>query len=177
MEESMGFILYLSPTDNDVLLPIITNLQLKYCSQPPFEPHLSIYHPTKPITLDNAIKAITVATKNIDPFTIEADGFGHQNTWSKIFYINILPNKILNNISSLIAEVLEDSNQQSFVPHISLMYKDDLTDVDRNNVIAKLTIPKKYTVQGIYIQSPGKSNLDWRDYTKWINLHSIDFSK
>ena len=177
MIDSFGFILSLSQADNDALSPIIANLQYKYCNQPPFEPHLSIYHPSQPISLDNAIKIASDSISGIKPFTIQADGFGHENVWTKILYISIKPSLILDHIRSKIKTSLHEKTGNLFIPHISLMYKDELNAIDRAKIVSEVSIPNTYTVTGINIQSPGQENESWRDYTKWENVYSLPLSK
>lgn len=176
MDEYFGFVLSLSESDRNTLLPVITNLQHKYCNQPPFEPHLSIYHSVKLTSLRDAITAITQVTNDIQPFSIEADGIDSQDTWAKILYIKIKPNQILDSLHSDIGRELKDLEVRSFTPHISLMYKDHLADATRTEIVAGLNLPKTYTINGIQIISPGTVDNDWRDYTKWQVLHSITFS-
>ena len=177
MQDYFGFVLYLSSTDNKVLLPIITHLQSKYCKKPPFEPHLSIYHSVKMTSLADTIEAVSKATKNIKSFTVESEGFGFQNIWSRILYINIKPNPILESIRKNIGNELGDKENKVFTPHISLMYKDELTVTERAKIISNLDLPTTYTIHGIQIVSPGSYNDDWGDYSKWKVLHSLAFSK
>lgn len=177
MEKYFGFVLFLSQNDNDVLSPVITNLQKKYCNEPPFEPHLSIYHSVKMSSLADTITAVVKATENIKSFTVESEGFGFQEIWSKILYIKIKPNLTLMTIRTNIGRELGDSEVRAYTPHISLMYKDELSSTERSKIINNLDLPNTYTIQGIQIVSPGTSNDDWRDYTKWEVLHSTTFSK
>lgn len=177
MIDHFGLFLFLSPNDNEALLPIITNLQKKHCSGPPFEPHLSIYHSVKMSSLAETISAVASATNNIKPFMVEADGIGYQEVWSKILYIKIKPNKILTTMRMDIGSELGDKEIRAYTPHISLMYKDKIPSNERSEIISNLDLPNTYTVQGIQIVNPGTSNDDWRDYTKWKVMHSIAFSK
>src|SRR3989339_1007085 len=167
MKEDFVFVLFLSPADNEVLLPIVTHLQRTYCNQPPFEPHLSIYHSVKMSSLSDTITAVTKATGSIKSFTVESEGFGYKDIWSKILYINIKPNQFLTRIRSNIGNELGDIEIREFIPHISLMYKDKLSLAERSKIISNLDVPNTFTIEGIQIVSPGTSNDEWRDYTKW----------
>ncbi len=175
MKEYFGFILFLSPADNDILLPVITDLQKKYCGEPPFEPHLSIYHSVKLSSLTDTISAVGKAVRNIKSFSVESEGFGFKDIWSRILYIKIKPNTILSTIRKNIGIELGDTESREFEPHISLMYKDKLSLAERDKIISTLNIPNNFTIKGIQIVSPGTSNDDWRDYTKWKVLHTITF--
>ncbi|TXI34283.1 MAG: hypothetical protein E6Q53_01645, partial [Candidatus Moraniibacteriota bacterium] len=123
MVDHFGFFLFLSPNDNEALLPIITNLQKKHCSGPPFEPHLSIYHSVKMSSLAETISAVDKATNSVKSFTIEAEGFGYQEVWSNILYIKIKPNKILTTMRMNIGNELGGKEIRTYTPHISLIYK------------------------------------------------------
>jgi len=177
MEKYFGFFLFLSQNSKDMLIPTITELQKMYCNQPPFEPHLSIYHSVKMSSLEGTIAAITKATESIKPFTVESQGIEFQETWSKILYIKIKPNQILTKIRTNIRYELGDTEINAYNPHISLMYKDELSPIKRNEIVGNLHLPNTYTIQGIQIISPGTTSNDWRDYTKWEVMHSITFSK
>jgi len=89
MQQYFGTVLFLSKTDNEVLLPIITDLQQKYCNQPPFEPHITIYHATKASNLAEAVARISRATAQTKTFTVESEGFDYKDVWSKILYIKM----------------------------------------------------------------------------------------
>lgn len=177
MNYSYGLFLTLSPNDNSILLPIITNLQKKYSDQPPFNPHITIYHATTVTSLAATISAVESATRNVRPFTIESDGYGFEEVWSKILYLKIKPSKKIIQIESNIMHELGDTTTKEYVPHISLMYKDALSPKERNKIIASLSLPPTFTIQGIQVLSPGANNNDWRDYTKWQVMHTIDFSQ
>lgn len=177
MEQYFGFVLFLSVADNDVLLPVITKLQKEYCNQPPFEPHVSIYHSVKLTSLTDTITAISRAISKVKPFMVESEGFDSGPVWSRIFYIKIKPNLILDEIRANIGKELGDTEIRSFIPHISLMYKDELSSIERNKIIGRLQIPNTFIIQGIQIISPGTLDNDWRDYTKWEAVHSATFPK
>lgn len=177
MKQNFGFVLYLSASDNDILRPIITHLQQKYCNQSPFEPHLSLSFSLAKITLPDVIKTVTNATQHITSFVVEADGFGFDDKWSRALYIKIKPNPRLDEIRTNLNKEIDPNNNSPFTPHISLIYKDALSPKERNKIIASLSLPPTFTIQGIQVLSPGANNNDWRDYTKWQVMHTIDFSQ
>lgn len=176
MTRHLGFVLSLSQKDKDVLMPVIANLQRKYCNEQSFEPHLTIYHSTNINSLSEAIFAATKATKNIEPFTIESESFGYKDNWSKILYLKIKPNQKINSIRMRIEKELHEENSSEFIPHISLMYKDNLSTNLRTEIVNRINLPSTFTIQGIQILSPGFDNNDWRNYLRWEIMHTIDFS-
>lgn len=177
MKKKFGFFLSLSNPDNDILQPIISDLQKKYCALPPFKPHLTIYHTTNLYSLPAAITATTRAVSQIKTFMIESDGLDHSETWSKILFIRIKPNPVISAIRTNIGIELGETESSVYTPHISLMYKDELSSIERGNIARNLRLPNHFRIQGIQIVSPGKSNNDWRDYAEWEVLHSITFPK
>jgi 2'-5' RNA ligase len=126
-------------------------------------------------SLAETISAVAYAARNIKSFKVVSDGYGFQDTWSRILYIKIKPNPILSTIRKNIGKELGDTENREFSPHISLMYKDKLSLAERDKIISTLNIPNNFAIKGIQIVSPGTSNDDWRDYTKWKVLHTITF--
>jgi hypothetical protein len=64
---------------------------------------------------------------------------------------------------------------RTFIPHISLMYKDELSAEDRSNIISKINVPEEFAITGIEIIHPGCDDIEWRDYTKWKVVYHKDF--
>ena len=174
MKQHLGFWLVLSKKDRIILFPIITKLQKDYVGSPPFEPHLSI-HTAVWTELDDAIKVVEEATSGVEKFKVQKVGFGYQNRWSKILYIKIEQNDVLNSLHERIGNGFNQIDTQPFIPHISLMYKNELAEGDRNTIIAGLDVPDEYEISGIEIAHPGSEDIEWRDYTKWKVVYHKDF--
>lgn len=175
MKQLFGFFLTLSTSDNEILQPIIAHLQQLYCNQPPFQPHISIYHSVNSTSLAGTIAAVSNAIKDMKQFNVVADGIESENVWSRILYIKLKPNPNLSIIRHNLSAELGDEANSSFSPHISLMYKDKLSTHERNKIVTNLVIPSTYTVQGVSIVSPGTKDNTWRNYSKWRILHSVVF--
>lgn len=175
MKQHLGFQLTLSTKERNILFPIITNLQNDYVEKaPPFEPHISI-HTAIWTELEEAVKVVEEATKGLKKFVIKKIGFGYQNRWSKILYIEIFKDDILNKLHESIGNGLGNLDERLFTPHISIMYKDELIEKVRNKIINNLIVPDTYEIAGIEIVHPGSDDIEWRDYTKWKVVYHKDF--
>ncbi len=167
MKKDYGFQLYLSETDNQKLLPIITHLQHLYEQAPPFHPHLSI-HGVVNAELETVIAVVNQVTTKTKKFVVEQDGFGFQSdNWARMLYIKIKENKNLSKLHHQLETGLGVLDTQPYTPHISLMYKDRLEKGERSRIIKGLNIPNRYTVSSVNILSAGSNNDRWRDYAKW----------
>lgn len=174
MKQHLGFWLVLSQKDREVVFPIITKLQKDYVGSPPFEPHVSI-HTAVWTELENAIKVVEEATNGIKKFSVEKVGFGYQNRWSKILYIEIRENDLLNTLHEKIGNGFNQLDNRPYIPHISLMYKNELAEDERNKIISGLDVPNKFQISGIEIAHSGNDDIEWRDYTKWKVVYHKDF--
>jgi 2'-5' RNA ligase len=167
MKDYYGFLFYLSQNDRKVLLPIISSLQKKYSNNVPFEPHITAHAALIETELEDTIKAVKMACLGKSAFFVEADGYGYQDNWTKILYIKIKENKIMTDVHSSIGNYLNSLDPRPYTPHISLMYKDELTDIERSKIISDLKIPKAFQITSVNVVAPGLPNNDWWDYTKW----------
>lgn len=174
MQEHLGFQLFLVKKDRDFLFPIISELQDVHVNNPPFEPHLSI-HTAIWVEREDAIRVVEQVASGMKKFVVSKEGFGYQDKWSKILYIKIEENKILNQLHEAIGNGLNSLDKRPFIPHISLMYKDELADDVRKDITAKLKVPDLYEVGGIEIVHPGTEDVGWRDYTMWKVVYRISF--
>ena len=174
MKQHFGFWLVLSKKDRNIIFPIITKLQKDYVGSPPFEPHLSI-HPAVWTELEDAIKVVDEAVSGVKKFKVQKVGFGYQNRWSKILYIEIKKSIVLNNLHERIGNGFNQLDQRPYIPHISLMYKNELVEGDRNTIISGLDVPDEYEIAGIEIAHPGSDDIEWRDYTRWKVIYHKDF--
>ena len=169
-----GFAVYLSDQDSNDLLPIITRLQKEYSDSPPFQPHISV-HTAINTDLPSAIEVIKRIATGIKQFSVEGEGFGYQDKWSKALYIKIKENEILSNIHNEIGTNLQSLDPRPYIPHISLMYKDELSIRERVEIISKLKVPSTFGVKGIEIIGTDTPDTNWRDYSKWKVEYRKDF--
>lgn len=174
MKQHLGFWLVLSQKDREVIFPIITKLQMDYVGSPPFEPHVSI-HTAVWTELENAIKVVEEVTSGIKKFSVDKVGFGYQNIWYKILYIEIRENDLLNSLHEKIGNGFNQLDNRPYIPHVSLMYKNELAEDERNKIISGLDVPNQLQIAGIEIAHSGNDDIEWRDYTKWQVVYHKDF--
>lgn len=174
MVEHLGFQLFLAKRDRSILLPIISHLQSTYANSPEFEPHLSI-HTAIRTERDTAIRAVDKVTNGIKRFIVKKESFGYQDKWYKILYIQISKNNTLDKLHAAIGNSLESLDNRPFIPHISLIYKDELADDIRQKITNQLKVPDAYEIAGIEIVHPGTDDIEWRDYTKWNVIYRKSF--
>lgn len=142
-------------------------LSKKYVNGDVFPPHISISTPVQ-IELEKAKSIIDACVENVQKFEIEMSSICYSDKWSKTLFIQLKESKTLSNIGSCLNKRFGlDSTANSSNPHISLMYKEGLTEESKKKLADKLEVPKKYTVSSCALVYPGNNPTNWRDYGKW----------
>lgn len=100
---------------------------------------------------------INEVSLGVEPFLVETDGIGMGEKWSKTLYIRIKPHELLLELNQKLKEKLGHFLQedQSYSPHISLMYKLGMSIDERREIADQLDIPRRIGIRGIGIVDPG----------------------
>lgn len=141
----------------------------------PLNPHISVHTAINTDLSSSAIKVIEQIIIGIKQFSVKNAGFGYQDKWSKILYIKIKENEILKKIHNEISTEFQGFDPRPYTPHISLMYKDELSTQERTEIISNLEVPSTFRVRGIEIISSDTTDSNWRDYSKWKVEYRKDF--
>lgn len=104
-------------------------------SSPFFEPHITLAG-SNDIDEKTMIKKTFELSKQIKPFKIKLNGFGHSENYFSSLFIFVQKTKDLTDANSKAGELFGVADD--YMPHMSLMYTDKLSETQKRNIIKKL---------------------------------------
>ncbi len=158
--------MHLSEKDNQQLLPIISRLSEKYVNGDTFPPHISVNSVAR-IELAEVKKAAIECIKGIPKIEVETSSIQYTDKWIKTLYIQIKENPDLIKISKRLDKIFrKDKSPYLLNPHVSLLYKDGMSTLEKRELVAKIKVPNKFLVSSIAVVTSENIN-DPKDYGAW----------
>lgn len=159
--------LWLVPTETDVVkvAPVIKSLSERHGTTP-FLPHITIYGAIN-APLDVTINAAKESVNGVTPFVVEKEKLDYTTEWAKTLFIQIKPNERFNSILSKLRKRLLQYGDYALNPHMSLVYKKEMTEEEKLKEIPNLKIPDSYTIDRIAITVPGDPVEKWENVARW----------
>jgi 2'-5' RNA ligase len=151
--------------DEDYISAVIQGLSQKYATLY-FTPHITIYGEIEK-ELDVVIEAAKNAVRNVRPFMVNVEKLDYSEAWSKTLFIQLQQNQTINLIHARLREKLSHYSDYKFNPHISLIYKKDMTAQNKIEEIKALSLKTSYMIDRIAIISPLNKRRGWHDISKW----------
>jgi len=161
-------------TDNKEIEKIIFELSKKEKTIP-FKPHITVVNGIKS-TNDNDLKLIIKKFKNIKnillnkKIVLERKIIETGNTFSKSIFVTFLENEDLLNLRKNIIDKLLKSDyefNETFFPHLSLIYKTFSEEKQKQNLIKKIKIPKMIEFNDLKLVLEEKPIENNDDILKW----------
>lgn len=166
MKKYYGCWMHLSEKDNKQLAPIISKLSKKYANGDTFPPHISL-NDAALLEFNQARKTAMEGIKGINKFEVEMDSIQYSEKWSKTLYIQLKSSFYLELISKRLNKTFrKGKSPYPLSPHISLLYKEGISNKEKKSLANNLKAPKMYPVSSIAVVTTGNKN-DWRDYGNW----------
>jgi len=158
--------MHLSENDNKKLSPIILKLSRKYVNGDVFPPHISVNGGAR-MELAEAKKAAIECVKGIPKIEVETSSIQYSDKWIKTLYIQIKENPDLIKISKRLDKIFrKDKPPYLLNPHVSLLYKDGMSALEKRELAAKIKVPNKFLVSSIAVVTSENVN-DPKDYGAW----------
>lgn len=154
--------------DETDLSKVIKGLSQRHNSAP-FLPHITIYGEVA-ADIQEVEDAALSAIGGFAPFTVEKERLDYSSEWSKTLFVQIRPSKILSEIHRRLRERLIEHCDYVLNPHISLVYKEEMTKEEKLQEIPNLTIPDLITIDRVAITFPQNPIEKSRDVASWQTL-------
>jgi len=128
----------------------IDNLAQKYqaCS---FIPHITVYYLGTNLSLNETIKIVEEETADVQPFSINFDAIKYSDIFIKTLYIQYRIDPPLKNLYEKIKNKMNKYFDYKLSPHLSLIYKNQLVDAEKQKIISQLDYPKVLTIDRLMI--------------------------
>ncbi len=167
---------WLVPTESDVIKvsPIIKDLSQRHGTVP-FLPHITIWGEVL-APLQEVEDAARNAVSGITPFVVEVEKLDYSTEWAKTLFIQMKPNENLDMVNRRLGKRLSRYNNYVLNPHMSLVYKKEMTEEEKLKEIPNIRIPDSFTLDRIAITAPGNPIAKWEDVARWSTPFLIRFN-
>ncbi len=167
---------WLVPTERDVLpvSKVIKDLSQRHNTMP-FLPHITIYGEVL-TDLEKVVDAAREAVRGIMPFSVEVDKLDYTTEWAKTLFAQIKPNQNLDTIHRRLKKRLVEYNDYVLNPHMSLVYKEEMTKEEKLLEIPSIKIPESFTLDRIAITVPLNPVAKWKDVARWQTPFVLRFN-
>lgn len=126
--------------------------------------------------MDEAITAAKESISGLTPFTVEKEKLNYSPEWSKTLFIQIKPNEKLDMILNKLRKRLIQYGNYALNPHMSLIYKEEMTEEEKLKEIPSLKVPDSFTIDRIAITVPQNPVEKWKDVAHWKTLFMQKFN-
>ncbi len=150
MQDDISICLVPKKSQEQALQKIINQLADKYGAFP-FIPHITIYNTGVKVKLNAIINTIKEVTVKIKPFTIPVEKINYSDVFIKTLYLQCLINKELNYLYQGLKNKFIFAQNYILHPHLSLIYKINLPEKEKKNIIKHLTYPQMLAIDKIIV--------------------------
>jgi hypothetical protein len=138
-----------------------------------FIPHITVYHlsPTDGYSsVSNEVIAIAKdVSENLKPITLSLETFSHSDEFTKTIFAKYSISSDLKILYNKFKIELYSKYPYELNPHLSLIYKNNMTTFDKEKEVAHVKVPKKLVLDtiSIIVKEGGpigqeKDVLDWK---------------
>ena len=126
-----------------------------------FLPHCTLWSRID-LPLKNLIPVIKSSSQGITPFTVKVKKIAHSQSYDKTLFIQLHNHKILSLLQQRIQNRLGKAYHYQFDPHVSLIYKDGMSENEKLNIAGSLSIKNIFEIENIVINKTGNQIEKWK---------------
>ena len=144
--------IWLIPEKNqeEQLQKTINDLALTYNAFP-FIPHITAYHLVEPPSLDKIKSVIEEQVRKTIPFSLNLEKLAHSTQFTKTLYAQYKISPVLEALYNNLKRCFYPTNQYELSPHLSLIYKNGMSDEDKSYELERLTVPDKLNIDRLMV--------------------------
>lgn len=132
------------------LQEIINNLAISHHTSP-YVPHITLYHLIEVTSLEKVIAILREKAKKERAFSLDLDKITHSNQFTNTLYAQYA--------ISIPLQKFYENFKKEFLPtqpfelnsHLSLIYKNDMSEKDKLNEIERLRVPQKLILDRLMV--------------------------
>ncbi|MBI4974018.1 2'-5' RNA ligase family protein [Candidatus Roizmanbacteria bacterium] len=151
----------------DSLQKTINDLATQYGTYS-FVPHITPYHLENSLPLSQVITVIERVASEPHSITLDLEGIFYSEQFTKTFYARYRISPVLQSLYEKL-QISFSIHPYQLVPHLSLIYKNNMKEEDKLKEKARIQIPRRLTLDRLMIItkkggpiSQEKDVLDWR---------------
>lgn len=157
--------------------PIIASLTKTYGAYP-FFPHLTVYGVLRG-PREEIEEQTNHAIKDVGKFSLQVDKLDHSPVFSKTLFIQFKMNdsilKIYKKLSQRLQKYLINCEEYHLNPHMSLIYKHNIQDEEKEKIIKSLNIKHEFTFGSCTIVTAAKPIEKEEDVKGWAIAYERKF--
>lgn len=161
--------------DQEKELSVTIQYLAKTYGSHPFVPHLTIYHIDEPIDVDRMIKVIGAIFASVKPFKIMKSNINYSNIFTKTLYVSFKANKELERLNAMVRGKLSDYSPYIVSPHMSLLYKKNMSEADKVKEAGKIKVPDSITFNRIRLITASQPIKIEEDILDWAETYELKF--
>jgi hypothetical protein len=144
---------------------LIADLASRHESHP-FAPHMTLCSGEFEEDTPTLLKQVNRLIDDLQPVTLSVEGVGHCNDFFTFLFVQ-LSNDEAEIPFKLATDIIHNTRKPDVGAHLSLMYSNQYTQIDRTRVIEELlpTLPTKIVFDEVQIVVPKEG--DWYDIPNW----------
>ena len=158
--------IWITPSDKDkqYLTQLIQELSNTFNTRE-FQPHCTLWSRVD-LPLQYLTSVVKSSSKGIAPFIVKVKKIDHSQLYDKTLFIQLYNHKSLSLLQQRIQNGLGKAYHYHFDPHISLIYKDGMSENEKLNMIGSQSIKSKFKIVNIVINETGNQIEKWREVYK-----------
>lgn len=161
----------------DRIRKIIDSLAAKYQAFP-FIPHITIFYLGETTILNDCINFIDKELCNTRPIQLELTNIAYSDVFTKTLFANYQQNAPLLTLHQKLSKRFKHIRDYQLAPHLSLIYKNNMPDEDKQKEILNLSLPKKLILDRIIVITKENGTIvKEEDVLEWKVAHSLSFKK
>jgi 2'-5' RNA ligase len=141
-----------------------------------FIPHITTYYLGMTSKLAEINNFIDVALHDVHQFDLELDDISYSDMFTKTLFANY---KISSSLTALYNKFHcqhKGINDYHLAPHLSLIYKNNMKNEDKEKEIIGLSLPKKLIIDRLYVITRENGGIkEEQDVLQWKVAHQISF--
>ena len=126
-----------------------------------FQPHCTLWSRID-LPLKKLIPVVKSSSHGIAPFTVKVKEIDHSQLYDKTLFIQLHNHENLSLLQQRIQNGVGKAYHYQFDPHVSLIYKDGMSENEKLNIADSLSIKSIFEIENIVINKTGNQIEKWK---------------
>jgi len=140
----------------------------------PFAPHITIYHLGNALNVPDVILKTQEVIRNAKKFSIRTVGLKYSDEFTKTLYIQLEKSEELKALHDKFKLKFTSICGYELNPHLSLIYKNNLSEMEKEKAIRKIKYPPVLNICSISIITKSGSSISTeKDVLEWKEAYEV----
>lgn len=158
------------------LRKIINDLASRYGAFS-FVPHITAYHFDNVRDLNEVMNQTKEIAGQSLPFSLDLESVSYSDIFTKTLYAQYKINSHLKNLYEQFRKRFFDQFPYEINPHLSLIYKNNMSEIDKKKEINRILVPKQINLDRLIMIARDGSIKQEKDVLDWKNVAEFKLGK